>query len=137
MQDFAEDYRDSDPAVNNITATGSSRVNSGMMFIAANHAASGQNIVVIDRLPAAGERTGSESVLMAVSSRWRTSITPVAVRLLSTTCCANKAKSQSGDIADWPMLTPIRKIMARGMNLIYDRDTVARLGDVQSRQPVK
>ncbi|MBQ4923404.1 MULTISPECIES: multidrug efflux RND transporter permease subunit MdtC [Citrobacter] len=139
LQDFMQIIRD-DPAVNNVTGfTGGSRVNSGMMFITLKprdeRRESAQQ--VIDRLRVAlAKEPGANLFLMAVQDirvGGRQANASYQYTLLSDDLAAlrewepkiRKALAALPQLAD---VNSDQQDNGAEMNLIYDRDTMSRLG---------
>lgn len=144
LQDFMKIIRD-DPAVNNVTGfTGGSRVNSGMMFITLKPRGERKETAqqVIDRLRVKlAKEPGARLFLMAVQDirvGGRQANASYQYTLLSDSLAAlrewepkiRKALSALPQLAD---VNSDQQDNGAEMNLIYDRDTMSRLGiDVQA-----
>ncbi|EHK5681488.1 multidrug transporter subunit MdtC [Salmonella enterica] len=144
LQDFMKIIRD-DPAVNNVTGfTGGSRVNSGMMFITLKPRGERKETAqqIIDRLRAKlAKEPGARLFLMAVQDirvGGRQANASYQYTLLSDSLTAlrewepkiRKALSALSQLAD---VNSDQQDNGAEMNLIYDRDTMSRLGiDVQA-----
>ncbi len=144
LQDFMKIIRD-DPAVDNVTGfTGGSRVNSGMMFITPQATRRTQRNSAANYRPSAreaGERTGGESVPDGGTgySRWWASVErqlPVHVVIRRPGGTARMGAENPQKLATLPELADVNSDQQDNgaeMNLVYDRDTMARLGiDVQA-----
>ncbi|EAU6761016.1 multidrug efflux RND transporter permease subunit MdtC [Salmonella enterica] len=144
LQDFMKIIRD-DPAVNNVTGfTGGSRVNSGMMFITLKPRGERKETAqqVIDRLRVKlAKEPGARLFLMAVQDirvGGRQANASYQYTLLSDSLAAlrewepkiRKTLSALPQLAD---VNSDQQDNGAEMNLIYDRDTMSRLGiDVQA-----
>ncbi|HEC6691013.1 TPA: multidrug efflux RND transporter permease subunit MdtC [Salmonella enterica subsp. enterica serovar Virchow] len=144
LQDFMKIIRD-DPAVNNVTGfTGGSRVNSGMMFITLKPRGERKETAqqIIDRLRVKlAKEPGARLFLMAVQDirvGGRQANASYQYTLLSDSLAAlrewepkiRKALSALPQLAD---VNSDQQDNGAEMNLIYDRDTMSRLGiDVQA-----
>ena len=139
LQDFMKIIRD-DPAVNNVTGfTGGSRVNSGMMFITLKPRDERRETAqqVIDRLRVAlSKEPGANLFLMAVQDirvGGRQANASYQYTLLSDDLAAlrewepkiRKALAALPQLAD---VNSDQQDNGAEMNLIYDRDTMSRLG---------
>ena len=144
LQDFMKIIRD-DPAVDNVTGfTGGSRVNSGMMFITLKSRGERHETAqqVIDRLRVAlAKEPGANLFLMAVQDirvGGRQANASYQYALLSDDLSAlrewepkiRKALAALPQLAD---VNSDQQDNGAEMNLIYDRETMSRLGiDVQA-----
>ncbi|XNM73418.1 efflux RND transporter permease subunit [Escherichia coli] len=140
LQDFMKIIRD-DPAVDNVTGfTGGSRVNSGMMFITLKprdeRSETAQQI--IDRLRVKLAKEPGESVPDGGTgySRWWASVErqlPVHVVIRRPGGTARMGAEIGKKLATLPELADVNSDQQDNgaeMNLVYDRDTMARLGSM-------
>ncbi|HBK2460670.1 TPA: multidrug efflux RND transporter permease subunit MdtC, partial [Escherichia coli] len=144
LQDFMKIIRD-DPAVDNVTGfTGGSRVNSGMMFITLKprdeRSETAQQIIDRLRVKLAKE-PGANLFLMAVQDirvGGRQSNASYQYTLLSDDLAAlrewePKIRKKLATLPELADVNSDQQDNGAEMNLVYDRDTMARLGiDVQA-----
>ena len=144
LQDFMKIIRD-DPAVDNVTGfTGGSRVNSGMMFITLKprdeRSETAQQIIDRLRVKLAKE-PGANLFLMAVQDirvGGRQSNASYQYTLLSDDLAAlrewePKIRKKLAILPELADVNSDQQDNGAEMNLVYDRDTMARLGiDVQA-----
>lgn len=144
LQDFMKIIRD-DPAVDNVTGfTGGSRVNSGMMFITLKPRGERSETAqqIIDRLrKKLAKEPGANLFLMAVQDirvGGRQANASYQYTLLSDDLAAlrewePKIRKKLATLPELADVNSDQEDNGAEMNLIYDRDTMARLGiDVQA-----